>query len=1173
MSGLRSRLKDILRPSRPSSPHADTSTPLDVNSNSPRPLSSKPISKTEDFDFLELAPGTDPIVDIVAIHGLQGHREKTWMVDDGTMWLRHFLPTDLCNARVLTYGYDADTHSPECVSTQTMRRHADGFAKALSRKREDPRRPIIFIAHDLGGIILKWALVICHNQGLESKCDLRDILIATHAILFFGTPHFGTDVTLLDAVNRLASVYMETTDAVLRNLRSHSSELEDVQSLYVEASAKISSIFFSGEYMTRGLNVPYHSAVITGDHNATTIVLHADHSNMVRFAARNSNNYQTILHYLKVYVDNALVEAKKKWDIEDNCRSAAKGETASEEVVVPKPRPPVSRGYIERKYIQTLITQNLLPVGPVKHQPRCILHGLGGAGKTQLATNWIQEHESLFTWVIFVDASSRSQLEVDLARSIRCLGPEYSQMKWKDTVAYLDSKDNWLLFLDNADSPDLDLRPYLPTFPRGSILMTTRNKKYISYAPDGAVLVGGLEEGEAVNLLHTTANITPASDTESLEIVRELGMLALAITQAGIYIRETQRLSTYLDTFRKSRNRLLSKQPDIGSEYTSSTYTAFDLSFRQLPTTTQEFLRLCAFLHYSLIPLALFERSTISGFTTRTVLDSFPSPESDKNLISKLQEIFGETWDEVSFQEIVSSASQASFIDVSTDGLFYGIHPLLQTYIKDSLVEADKLHYVRMTTKLILGAIPASEGSNMEVWQLLPHANCIPRAVQSENVAQALGFYSFYNSLGNWEACRNLLECVLPQVQSTQGERHRNSISVMGALGEALLACGQLEKAENMQRDAFNLLLEVSGQRDPDTVEAMNNLAEILRARGQFEEAEKMQREVLALQLEISGQRHPDTLVVKSNLASTLCRLGQLDEAEKIQEDVLTVQLEISGQRHPHTVIAMNNLAETLRANGRFEGAEMIQREVLALRLEISGQRHPDTLAAKSNLASTLYRVGRVDEAEKIQQEVLTVQLEISGQRHPDTIVAMNNLAEILRVSGQFEEAEKMQRKVLALQLEISGKRHPDTLMAMNNLALTLYHRDQLDEAEKMQQELLALRLEVTGKGHPETILAMNNLAQLFYSRGRLDEAERMQREAQTLLREISGWRLPLPLRLVLSHNLSLILYHQEQLEEALQVLEETILMEFEVLGEDHPLTKESKQLLEGITSALDHTS
>ncbi|CCA73526.1 hypothetical protein PIIN_07479 [Serendipita indica DSM 11827] len=139
MSGLRSRLKDILRPSRPSSPHADTSTPLDVNSNSPRPLSSKPISKTEDFDFLELAPGTDPIVDIVAIHGLQGHREKTWMVDDGTMWLRHFLPTDLCNARVLTYGYDADTHSPECVSTQTMRRHADGFAKALSRKREDPR--------------------------------------------------------------------------------------------------------------------------------------------------------------------------------------------------------------------------------------------------------------------------------------------------------------------------------------------------------------------------------------------------------------------------------------------------------------------------------------------------------------------------------------------------------------------------------------------------------------------------------------------------------------------------------------------------------------------------------------------------------------------------------------------------------------------------------------------------------------------------------------------------------------------------------------------------------------------------------------------------------------------------------------------------------------------------
>ena len=128
-------------------------------------------------------------------------------------------------------------------------------------------------------------------------------------------------------------------------------------------------------------------------------------------------------------------------------------------------------------------------------------------------------------------------------------------MTWKDAVAYLDGKEErWLLFFDNADSPDLHLDPYLPASIHGTILITTRNEECVGNAPDGAVPVSGLEENEAVELLHTIANVTPKSATESLGIVRELEMSALAITHAGTYIRETRRLDTYLDTFRSHRD-------------------------------------------------------------------------------------------------------------------------------------------------------------------------------------------------------------------------------------------------------------------------------------------------------------------------------------------------------------------------------------------------------------------------------------------------------------------------------------------------------------------------------------------------------------------------------------------------------------------------------------------
>ncbi|XTI85857.1 hypothetical protein V2W45_1466673 [Cenococcum geophilum] len=81
--------------------------------------------------------GIDPIVDIIAVHGLNGHRDETWTAGNGVNWLRDLLPQDLPNARIMAWGYDANTYSRSRTS----------------------RRLIIFVAHSLGGIIVKSALI------------------------------------------------------------------------------------------------------------------------------------------------------------------------------------------------------------------------------------------------------------------------------------------------------------------------------------------------------------------------------------------------------------------------------------------------------------------------------------------------------------------------------------------------------------------------------------------------------------------------------------------------------------------------------------------------------------------------------------------------------------------------------------------------------------------------------------------------------------------------------------------------------------------------------------------------------------------------------------------------------------------------------------------------------
>lgn len=72
-------------------------------------------------------------------------------------WPAELLPHDIPNTRIITYGYDSDVHvfldrlSQSSISPQSRRLLDD-----LGRLRQDnPGRPIIFIAHSLGGIVVK----------------------------------------------------------------------------------------------------------------------------------------------------------------------------------------------------------------------------------------------------------------------------------------------------------------------------------------------------------------------------------------------------------------------------------------------------------------------------------------------------------------------------------------------------------------------------------------------------------------------------------------------------------------------------------------------------------------------------------------------------------------------------------------------------------------------------------------------------------------------------------------------------------------------------------------------------------------------------------------------------------------------------------------------------------
>ena len=163
---------------------------------------------------------------VVFIHGLFGHPYETWAwktskptksplrseadklpsshleqvqglensagEKDVVYWPGDLLPGAIPDARIYTWGYDADLANFSSASRNTIHQHAGNLLSDLVDLRaESPlnERPIIFVVHSLGGIIVKEAMNLSRTT---EGTTIREIVPATSGICFLGTPHRGS---------------------------------------------------------------------------------------------------------------------------------------------------------------------------------------------------------------------------------------------------------------------------------------------------------------------------------------------------------------------------------------------------------------------------------------------------------------------------------------------------------------------------------------------------------------------------------------------------------------------------------------------------------------------------------------------------------------------------------------------------------------------------------------------------------------------------------------------------------------------------------------------------------------------------------------------------------------------------------------------------------------------
>ncbi|MGY8685135.1 alpha/beta fold hydrolase [Bradyrhizobium sp. UFLA05-153] len=172
------------------------------------------------------------VIDVVFVHGIGGRPFKTWSSDpddQGAFWPR-WLDAEDAGAQVWCAEYPAEV-SLWVGRSLGLLHGAISLLDRLTQKLGE--RPIIFVCHSMGGLIVKQILRAASD--LTATDEFRQFGSRVVGIVFLGTPHTGSDLANT-AVNIGGLLGIVRVTEALEDLQKQNSYLSDLNDWFRAAA-------------------------------------------------------------------------------------------------------------------------------------------------------------------------------------------------------------------------------------------------------------------------------------------------------------------------------------------------------------------------------------------------------------------------------------------------------------------------------------------------------------------------------------------------------------------------------------------------------------------------------------------------------------------------------------------------------------------------------------------------------------------------------------------------------------------------------------------------------------------------------------------------------------------------------------------------------------------------
>jgi hypothetical protein len=177
-----------------------------------------------------------------------------------------------------------------------------------------------------------------------------------------------------------------------------------------------------------------------------------------------------------------------------------------------------------------------------------VIHGIGGVGKTQLASEYAYRHEHYFSSIFWISGTNSHSIRLSIRDELNRIWLHYQQRPSKECAAYLLVKkffdsgspasatlptppdeaklflewlslpknDKWLLIYDNVDDLEtFDIRNFFPRTSQGSIIITSRRLELTTLYR--SVNLDILDVADAISLLSKTSALEISKESSGME--------------------------------------------------------------------------------------------------------------------------------------------------------------------------------------------------------------------------------------------------------------------------------------------------------------------------------------------------------------------------------------------------------------------------------------------------------------------------------------------------------------------------------------------------------------------------------------------------------------------------------------------------------------------------------